>query len=481
MEVVESGLPEKERRSVQLVGPSIARGIRSFGRDIVTLERAVKERVFFVKTPTGFAPPPQPIVNVRRSLSGFVDRLKQHLPSTVPLDPQSFVDTFQGRKKELYQEVLNTRWGTRDSYVDARIKPFVKFEKMDTGLKSDPVPRVVSPRSPVYNIAVGRFLRPIEKDIFKAIDSVFGGPTVMKGYDAYRQASIIHSAWGEFRDPVAFGLDASRFDQHVSRDMLAWEHSVYNLCFALGVHRRELASLLKHQLDNRCKSKCNSGSISYTTKGVRMSGDMNTSLGACLIMCALVWSYRPGCHFRLINNGDDCVIITERADYSRFQNINSYFLLHGFTLVREPMVDIIEEIQFCQTQPIFTPSGWFMCRNPRSLFSKDHVSLQYRHGKNLRKWMKSVGGVKEVFSGVPVHSSVYAAFDRCGEGVVNTKDLTWSQRKLYYGAKSTGSITYQTRYSYFLAFGIPPDAQEDMEAMYKTIDLGKPSDFHVLT
>lgn len=478
--MVVSGIPEKERRSVQLVGPSIVRGIRSFGRDIVTLERAVKERVFFVKTPAGFAPPPQPIVNIRRSLSGFVSRLRENLPSTAPLDPQSFVDTFQGRKRVFYQGVLETRWATRDSYVDAKIKPFVKFEKMDTGLKSDPVPRVVSPRSPVYNIAVGRFLRPIEKDIFKAIDSVFGGPTVMKGYDAYRQASIINTAWNEFKDPVAFGLDASRFDQHVSRDMLAWEHSVYNMCFAIGSDRRELASLLKHQLDNRCKSKCDSGSIKYTTRGVRMSGDMNTSLGACLIMCALVWSYRPGCHFRLINNGDDCVIITERSDYDKFASINSYFLLHGFTLVREPMVDVMEEIQFCQTQPILTPSGWFMCRNPRSLFSKDHVSLQYRHGKTLRMWMKSVGGVKDVFSGVPVHGSVYAAFDRCGEGVANAKDLTWSQRKLYFGAKSTGDIDDYTRYSYYLAFGITPDEQIEMERIYQDIRLDTPSDFHVV-
>lgn len=469
----------RPRRFLVMHGPRACTKMTGFNRDIDTLERAVKERVFFVKTHDGFMPTPQPSIDIPASLTSYVEALRPNLPSTAPLHPHQFVETFTGRKRAMYERVLYTKWHEGICAMDAQITPFVKYEKVDLNLKADPVPRVVSPRKPKYNIALGRFLRPIEEEIFKAIGFAFGGKTVMKGYDAFTQASIIREAWEEFTDPVAFGLDASRFDQHVSRDMLKWEHSVYLECFPCKSDKIELAMLLNMQLDNVCEASLPDGTLRYTTNGVRMSGDMNTSLGACLIMCGVVYAYQPGCRYRLINNGDDCVIITERSDLCKFDNISTHFSKHGFTLVREEVVDVFEKIEFCQTQPILTSGGWFMCRKPQALMSKDHVCLQYRSSKEFKVWLRSIGSVRGVFTGVPCHGRVYNAFYNHGaEGKTRKDDTTWSFKHLYQKTnKTTGVISDSTRYSYYLAFGILPEEQVAIEQAYDSIEWGESGGF----
>ncbi len=113
----------------------------------------------------------------------------------------------------------------------------------------------------------------------------------MKGMDVRTVAKVLREKWDMFPNPVAIGLDASRFDQHVSVPALEFEHSVYLSCFKQKKHRERLAKLLKLQLENHCTGYAEDGVIKYTTTGTRMSGDMNTSLGNCVLMCSLIHSY----------------------------------------------------------------------------------------------------------------------------------------------------------------------------------------------
>ncbi len=471
----------KPRKFVSMYASPHTDVITGFDRDIDTLERAVKERVFYVKSTLGFVPTPQPTVSIRKFLAPFTTALEHELPCTAPLSEQQFVETFTGRKRQMYERVMEEECHRPCIERDAHIQPFVKFEKVDIKKKADPVPRVVSPRKPRYNIALGRFLRPIEEKIFKAINAVFGGPTIFKGYDAFKQGRLMREAWDQFDDPVAFGLDASRFDQHVSHPMLEWEHSIYLRCFPKH-YRAELAKLLSWQLANKCHSHTRDGSIRYTTRGVRMSGDMNTSLGACLIMTGLVYTYGvlKSVKFRLINNGDDCVIICNRSDYSKFDDIHNHFRKAGFTLTREPVVDVFEQIEFCQTHPIFTNVGWFMCRSPYSLLTKDHVCLQYKEGEAFEQWLGAIGSVANVFSGVPCHRNVYSAFARCARPkrlrTLDRDDVSWSFRKMY-AKGSTGHMTDEVRYSYYLAFGVTPEQQVAIEEHYDAIETGSRGSF----
>lgn len=71
----------------------------------------------------------------------------------------------------------------------------------------------------------------------------------------------------------------------MSVQALKWEHSIYNAMFRSD----ELAELLGWQLTNKGFARTTDGLIKYEVKGCRMSGDMNTALGNCMIMCALVY------------------------------------------------------------------------------------------------------------------------------------------------------------------------------------------------
>lgn len=79
----------KCRRYTRVSGVSPDIDIVPFNHDIDTLERAVKERVFFVKNipeKTGliseFAPPPKPLPNAFGRLDETAGLLGRYLPST---------------------------------------------------------------------------------------------------------------------------------------------------------------------------------------------------------------------------------------------------------------------------------------------------------------------------------------------------------------------------------------------------------------
>lgn len=60
--------------------------------------------------------------------------------------------------------------------------------------------------------------------------------------------------------------------------------------------------------------------------------------------------YCPGAKF--INDGDDSVIVLERQDLEKLNNIPEYFSNLGFKMEIEPFVDTIEKVVFCQAQPV---------------------------------------------------------------------------------------------------------------------------------
>ena len=244
------------------------------------------------------------------------------------------------------------RAGRSSIAEDSRLNVFVKYEKTDRTTKKDPVPRIISPRDPKYNIRVGRYLKPLEHKLFKSINDLFGHETIMKGYNALASARLMREKWDNYSKPVAVGLDASRFDQHVSYDALSWEHDIYVECFPQRKHKSRLMSLLTHQLINRCSGELADGLLEYQVTGTRMSGDMNTSMGNCLLMCSMIYAYleKRGVSGMLANNGDDCVVFMETRDLPVFmEGLSSWFLEMGFNMAIEAPVYSFEEVEFCPT------------------------------------------------------------------------------------------------------------------------------------
>jgi hypothetical protein len=461
-----------------------------FINSLDTLLRAVTDRVFLVKGEHGFVRPPRPAPGV------FADRLRPVmrileplLPSTAPVSHQGFVDRYSGRKKQLYQNALeDMRAGRYTLEEDASVKVFVKYEKTDRTTKSDPVPRVISPRNPRFNIRVGRYLSPLEEKMFHSLGLMFHDthPTVIKGFNASDSATILLKKWNLFRDPVAVGLDASRFDQHVSVDALEWEHSVYVKCFRTRKHKLRLAKLLGHQLVNRCSGSVPDGVVEYEVNGTRMSGDMNTSLGNCVLMCAMMKAYflHKRVEAQLANNGDDCVVFLERSDLPGFlDGLTDWFLELGFNMAVEKPVDVFEQLEFCQTKPVFDGVEWIMCRNPHTAIAKDSVMLKvWDSPKVFRGWLDAVGtGGLSLASRLPVFQAFYSSYVRSGKRRAIPRELLpWSFRNLCNGMKRTpGIVLPEARCSFWEAFDITPDEQLEFEAYFDRFDVSHvPGPYH---
>lgn len=473
------GQPEKVRKVVSLEHCSPALKYIVHNSSITNLERAIKERVFFVKKDGKFVSPPLPQGNhFAETLKPFLSRLRKHLPHATPIERSKFADLYTGRKREIYALAAASLYDRDICEVDTFVKAFVKAEKI---CKQDPVPRVIQPRDTRYGVAIGRFIKPLEKRICTAVNTTFDEETVtiFKGLNAQESGAEMAKKWGRFRRPVALGLDAKRFDQHVSVDALKWEHSVYVNCFNNRKHKRQLRDLLKFQLKTTGFGYCKDGKLKYTKEGGRSSGDMNTGLGNCILMCAMVFAYAAqlNIEIQLANNGDDCVVMMEQEDLERFtEPLNRWFLEMGFDMTVEAPVYELEKIEFCQTHPVFDGQGYIMVRNILSI-AKDCISTVYNDTiESLFGYYRVLGDAGlHLTGGIPVWQNFYRKLCQSIPPGKRGHQLQHESGMMNLALRMDRNFsepTQATRYSFYRAFGIEPDLQMALERTYDEVDIG---------
>jgi len=322
-------------------------------------------------------------------------------------------------------------------------------------------------------------LKELEKPIFRAVARAWGEVTVAKGLNADQTGHLASQKYAGFTDCAMVGLDASKFDKHVSREMLQWEHSVYT-----AVHKNdpELSQLLSWQLTNRGTGHTPEGRVKYKVHGCRMSGDINTSLGNCLIMCGLVHAYSSYCGVRtkLMNNGDDCVVFMERRDVNKFSRpLEGWFREMGFLMQVEKPVYELEKMVFCQTQPVWVDGGYRMVRDPRVAAAKDcRTVVDISSQSAAKKWAAAVGDCgASLTDGIPVSREYYACLQRFGGGlsskinehpamVSGMSFMAWQMEDRH------RKVSARTRYSFWLAFGMLPDQQRIAEKYYRQYTVG---------
>lgn len=443
--------------------------------DIDTAQCALMERLFyFCKHGTVENRLPTTKDNISMMLKPFKMAFKKYSFRSAKMTNEEFISTYQGRLKTRYEQAMEdyTSGGVKRKHAVSKF--FVKFEKV----RNDKAPRGIQPRDPIYNFGLGKFIKPVEKRIYRAIKKLWGiEPVVLKGFNVTQTGNIMYTKWNHFKDPVAIGMDASRFDMHVTAEMLAWEHDFY-----LEIYNNdpELAKLLGWQIDNKGVCYCVDGTIRYTIWGARFSGDMNTSLGNCLIMCAMIYSYfhHKNINVKLANNGDDCVVFMERNDMDSLSDVPSFFKCLGFRMEVEPYVDVFERIEFCQMHPIQVGDDYVMCRNWKTSLNKDSMCIKPLASiKGLRKWMYCVGecGIR-TYGNMPVLGEFYRKYMEYG--IKNQKmknDMCFQSGMMKYWSKgvdwSNQPIGEDTRYSFFLAFGVSPDEQLAIELELSSVSL----------
>jgi hypothetical protein len=283
---------------------------------------------------------------------------------------------------------------------------------------------------------------------------------------------MIVDAWEAFNNPVAVGLDASRFDQHISVGALQFEHGFYTACFPGD---RELQRILAWQLENRGYGRTRDGGfLKYTVAGCRMSGDMNTACGNVIIMCALMWGFfrDQGVRARLVNDGDDCVVVVERKDAEKLLSTAvDWFHDFGFTMKVEGVYSQLEKVEFCQTFPVYDGQRYVMCRDPRLVLTKDLLVTRKLDQEGVEAMRQAIG--------------------RCGLALAGNLPVFREFYKLLYGDGSAGQVglgtgmaywsvgmevrdeepTVAARVSFYEAFRITPAQQVAMERYYSALRL----------
>lgn len=428
------------------------------------MEAALLERMYFCRV-NGEIVAPVEVCDaiVQDRLSSFGDGIVADLSSFTPVSLDDFVEMYKGPKKLVYSKAVESLRSRPVRRRDAESNSFVKREKA----KFKKAPRSIQPRDPRYNASIGRFIKPLEHHLYRSIGHMFGDKHVVtKGLNLAGTAASIVDKWRSFTRPVAVGLDASSFDAHVSASMLRWEHSVYNRIFKSPA----LARMLEWQVENRGKAFCPDGKLKYSVEGRRFSGDMNTACGNCLIMTAMVHAYASerGVAIKLVNNGDDCVVFMELEDLERFSaGVSEWFLDLGFRLTIEPPVTHLEGVEFCQMHPVQVAGEYIMVRNPRTAFEKDTMCTLRVNDDEYRQWLRGVSDCGlACCSGVPVMQAFYECLGRHASAVAQERfveDTGMSRLSQGLGRRSR-VVTEEARYSFWLAFGIPPDTQRAMES-----------------
>lgn len=473
-----NGQPAKQRsyHVLSRMGDNHELGV--FNNSVYTVERALMERYFLCKVGNNFMPALKTpkrywgcaeLLEFRQSC---VEYARQY--ATV-LTLQQVVECYTGAKRRVYENALRSIQRKNIHRKDSHLRPFPKFEKQ----KLTAAPRIINPRSPRYNLVLGKYLKKGEKIYYRAINEAWGchtDHTVIKGLNSQEVARVMRQKWDRFSNTVAIGLDATKFDMHVSVNALMYEHGFYN-----GVFKsKELASLLRWQLINRGKAYCPDGTVLFKMPGTRASGDINTSLGNCIIMCSLIWALCKGLgiNAELANNGDDCVIFMESADLSTFMSrVSGFFTQFGFRMTIETPVYEFEEVEFCQSNPVKLGTGWHMVRNVRTCLRKDPMCLiPIQNDRVWRKWLGAVGecGIATV-PGCPILQEFYQCFVRngCGSSAAFKQHIfknTGTIERM--GTGKYSAVTDESRASFYKAFGITPDYQIAVEDYFSKVVIG---------
>lgn len=497
-----NGNHSRTRRWYHVLGVAPPSKLGVFNNNLENGYKAFAERYFMCKVGVEFEPAlPSSDWLLDEHMVEFLERVCSNLELSPVATTAEVVDAYKGPKRKLYEQAESTYWTDGVTKMHAMLRSFVKFEKCDLSK----APRVINPRHPTYNLALGQYLKLNEHQYFKALaDTYKQRSVVIKGMDAMETADVLGELWNGYSDPVGVGGDASKFDMHVSREALYYEHLFYILPYVKTVSaarslydrviqearytmsyqtdEENLCWLLSQQLDNTGTAYFDDGKLKFSMRGTRASGDLNTSLGNCLLMCALTytWSRRTGVSMSLANNGDDCVYIMERSSDDKWRDgVVEYFADKGFRMVLEDTVDEFSQVEFCQSNPINTFEGMKMVRKPSTLVTKASMCLlPINNLKGLRRWMMAVGVAEGSLNrGVPVLQSFANAYRRnglrCSQALIS---------RAYYGTTRgyhmdrvvrQDPVTDEARLSFYVAWGVPPHEQVLLEEYYDSWQVGK--------
>lgn len=353
------------------------------------------------------------------------------------------------------------RFGVRkqDGYLNEMQKlEFYDEDKLE--VKED---RGIQFRSTTYNAALARFLHFSEKRFYQRARNPDGTPQVAKGRSPIERGLILAGMVKSFSHPKFLLMDHSRFDAHVSPEVLAEEHKGYK---REHHYDPELCFLLDQQMGTMGFSR---GGIVYRTRGKRSSGDINTGGGNSRINLACIksWLASIQCEQHAIFlDGDDSVVIVE--DDVDTSTVTSHMLALGFVTEVEIVYDL-EDAEFCQSKVVWGQLGPTMVRNPLKVLDVLTKSPRILNPVQSRSVLaaSALGELMQA-PGVPVLAPAAASLVTVAGGEI--KFLTPDQLgrfEVYRTDRIQPEVDDTMRAGFERAWGITIPEQHALESHYK--------------
>lgn len=262
-----------------------------------------------------------------------------------------------------------------DGRINSRVQPFTKIEKMKT--TSYKPPRAIQARHMTFNIAYGKYIKPLENMLFKKHHQRyhFGKGTTEEVASKILKLSRKYTHYTE--------LDHDSFDAHITKEMLQLTHKYYQSCY---YHNKHLRNLSKKTIRNQIRTR---EGKKFTIKGTRMSGDVDTSFGNSLINYAIIKEclLLMGLNGDVIVNGDDSIIFTNSPiNIPDFEEI-----LAKFNMVSKvkPSTTKIHHVEFCRSKLVINNRGEYtMLFDPERLINI--FGMTYNCFRTYQQYLKEV-------------------------------------------------------------------------------------------
>lgn len=413
-------------------------------------------------------PVPKPTKDGLALLRPAARTLGRELPPTTANAYDEMPKRYTGAKRARYEAAAEKLSHKALTKKDATIKMFVKPERFDPHAKCDPDPRAIQFRAPKYAVVLGSYLHPIEHHLYHLSSASKGVPrtrNVAKGLNSVGRAELLKRKMAEFDDPAVISIDAKRFDKHVSFELLEIEHLVYLMSNPDPMFQQ----VLSWQLRNLCFS--NLGMV-YKLLGRRMSGDMNTAVGNCVLMLVMLIAFFLALSVEkwdCLDDGDDCLIIVERKSEAQVRaQLAPVFLSFGMEMKVEPTVYELFEVEFCRSKVVEYETGRYKFVRYYELVMSNALcgTRHWTSEKYRRKVLHAIGMCELIINlGVPVLQSFASAVLRNVPSeavdleVVSEGLFARTQRELRHLGMRAADVRPQTvqmcaRESFSTAFGL---------------------------
>lgn len=391
------------------------------------------------------------------------------------IEPQDWISAYSGRKRRKYEEAVASLASTPVKRSDSYVAAFVKAEKIFE-LKD---PRLIQARSARYNVELANYLKPIEHALYnikgtgRLRDYLPPSRVIAKGCNMERRAGLLKKKMQRFANPLVVSLDASRFDAHVN-EILEAEHLIYKRYWGSP----HLQRLLDWQCRNRGRT---SGGIRYRCTYGRMSGDMNTALGNCLISVMVLMNIMRRLHLSprkwdMLCDGDDTLLIIDQSSAHILQHIPDLYLEHGFVIKVENVTTDYHQVRFCQSYPVQTVMGPKMVSDPTRVLSRSLVGVKHwAEDKYVPKYLTLIGFCELALNmGVPVLQEYALMILSWGSGLPKRIQLTGRVIKAMREERRHEirplPITPEARDTFERATGMTVEHQRSLECCFRALN-----------